>query len=115
MSLMMPIAMRGVGHEAARVAQDEFDVGILTTNFVAYQKVCRAGCVEQKIRREGQNTADGGSRQIGRMDEDHRRTCIQRREQVVLTVLAQVDSGRVGQQDDAVSVQFVERPDNLAD
>ena len=49
------------------------------------------------------------------MDESHSRTRVEGGEQVVLTVLAEVDTRRVGQQDDAVGVQFVKGPHHLGD
>lgn len=47
------------------------------------------------------------------VDEHHRRALVERREQFVLTLLAQVRAGIVGQQHHTVGLERVERPDSL--
>jgi len=49
------------------------------------------------------------------MDEHHRRPIVERGEQRVLPVFAEVRSGVVGQQHDTVGLQLVERPDRFSD
>ena len=89
--------------------------GYLAAYPVAYQQVCGAGGVEQEVGRERQHAGHRGAGQVGGMDEDHRRACVERGEQRVLAVLAQVGACDVGQQHDTVGVQVVERPDGLGD
>jgi hypothetical protein len=60
------------------MAQDELDVRILTTNAVAHQKICGAGGVQQEVGREWRHAGHSRARQVGRVNEHHRRTRIER-------------------------------------
>jgi hypothetical protein len=105
--------VRGIRDEAAGVAQDEPDVRILAANTIAYQKVCCARGVQEEVGREWRHAGHCRAGQIGRVDKDHRRTSVERREQVVLAVLAEVGACVVGQQHDPVGLEIVESADAL--
>lgn len=112
-SIAARASVSSAGHEPRGVTQDELDIGIVSPNLIAHQQVCRTRGIQQEIGRERQHAVDGGTRQIRRMNEHHRATRIQDAEQICLAVLAQVHTGRVGQQNHTVGVQFIQRPDRL--
>ena len=97
-------SVRGVGHESARMAQDELDVGVLAAYLVADKQKRRAGRIEQEVDGERRNLVHRGAGQFPGVDEDHGRTRIQRGEEVVLAVLAEVGPRAVGKQHHPVGV-----------
>jgi hypothetical protein len=80
---------------------------------VAHQEVRGPGGVEQEVGGKGRDARDLRTGQGGGVDEGHRGPCVERGEQLVLAFLPQVLADVVGQQDDAVGTQLVERPDRL--
>ncbi|GJP04747.1 hypothetical protein NJB18001_26900 [Mycobacterium marinum] len=88
--------MTGIGDKPAGMAEHELDIRIPLTDAIAHQQMGRPGGVEQEVAGPWGNSGNRRAGQFGGMDEHHRGARIQRGEQVVLAVLAEIDASVVG-------------------
>ena len=103
---------RRVGDEPACVAEDELDVWVAEADAVADQQECRAGGVEEEVRRERRDAVDGRAGQFGGVNE-HQQTstsAVEFGEQLLVFGLTEVGAVGVGQQDHPVGAEIIERP-----